>query len=314
MLWPQGDFVSARILLRTDGRRPVRRSTILTVALGLATGSVAALAGVIVTTSHDTDQAKSASHTTPVAAVAHVGDPNDPATWTLPVQAYMPTSHQARTVMGSRDELMKACMTKAGFSHWRPSPDLPTLGGTNDMDARYGINDLAQARQFGYHPDSRAQKQYDDAINADIAGRASVDQRALLDCAGKANQAAPAVQTPQLIDRIDGNSWKQAQREPAVKKAFAGWSACMDAKGYHYAKPMDANDDGMWWKSDAATAREKAVAVADVRCRDEYHVERVWFDTEASLQQRAIRQHAATLETLREDMQAAVNRAARAAR
>ncbi|GHI10216.1 hypothetical protein AQI88_39525 [Streptomyces cellostaticus] len=176
----------------------MRRSTNL--ATGVAAASVAALTGVIVTTGHDTDHAKPASRTTPAAAVAHVGDPDDAATWILPVQAYMPTSHQARTVAGSRDELMKACMTKAGFPHWRPSPDFPALGGTNDRDARY----------------------------------------------------------------VD-------------------WSACMDGKGCPYAKPMDANDDGTWWRSDTAAAREKAVAVTDVRCRDKYHVERVWFDTEAGL-------------------------------
>ncbi|MFF4911331.1 hypothetical protein ACFY2T_41435 [Streptomyces sp. NPDC001260] len=188
------------------------------------------------------------------------------------------------------------------------------LGGTNDMDARYGINDLDQARQFGYHPDPQAQKQYDDAINADIAGRASVDQKVLLDCVGKASQAAPAVETPQLIEQIDGDSWKQAQTQPAVKKAFADWAACMDGKGYHYAKPMDANDDGTWWKTDLASAEEKKAAVADVECRDKYSVERVWFDTEAELQQKAIREHAATLDKLREGMQSAVDRAERAAR
>ena len=280
----------------------------------MAVASLTALGGVIVTTGHDTGHTQPGPHTASVAAVAHVGDPDDPATWTLPVQTYVPTPHQARAVMGSRDELMKACMTRAGFPHWRPSPDLPALGGTNDMDARYGINDLDQARQFGYHPDAQAQKQYDDAINADIAARAKVGQKALLDCAGKADQVAPAVRIPQLIDRIDGDSWKQAQTEPAVKKAFADWSACMDGKGYHYAKPMDANDDGTWWESETATSREKAVAVADVQCRDKYHVERVWFDTEAGLQQKAIRQHAVTLDRLREGMQAAVARAAEVAR
>jgi hypothetical protein len=223
----------------------------------------------------------------------------------------MPSSRQARGVTATRDEMMDACMEEAGFPQWEPSPSLPTLGGDNDMDARYGINDLDQARNFGYHPDPEAQKAYDDAINADIAGNATTDQKSLLDCVTRTNQSAPRVSTPELIDRIGGNSWKEAQETPAVRKVFADWSACMKDKGYTYAEPMDANDDPAWAASEPgkASARERAVAVADVECRDEHHVEKTWFDAETLIQQHDIQQHSADLDKLRNAMQDAVNRA-----
>lgn len=290
----------------------MRRTTIL--AIGTATVGLAA--GTIITgISTDSPPLSPNVKATPAGvAKAQVGDPEDPATWVLPIQTYMPTSQQARTVTSSRDELMDSCMSEAGFPEWEPSPTLPTLGGDNDMDARYGINDLEPAQKFGYHPDPEGQKAYDDAINADIAGNATIDQKALLTCVKQINQTVPRVNTPELIDRIGGDSWKEAQETPEVKAKFANWSACMEARGYTYAKPMDANDDSKWTVSESGevSAEEKAVAVADVECRDKYAVEKAWFDAEAQIQQQAIAQHAADLDKLKSAMQAAVDRAQQA--
>ncbi|MFC8349561.1 hypothetical protein [Streptomyces sp. NPDC057280] len=287
----------------------MRRTTILaigTVTVGLAVGAA------VMANSTDSPPRATVVEAAPAGdAKAQVGDPDDPATWVLPIQMYMPTSRQALTVTSSREELMDTCMSEAGFPEWKPSPDLPFLGGDNDMDARYGINDLDQAAKSGYHPDPDAQKAYDDAIDADVAGSATIDQQALLTCVQKINHMVPQVNTPELIDRIGGESWKEAQETPEVKAAFAHWSACMKGKGYTYAKPMDANDDSKWSTSEAgeASAKEKAVAVADVECRDKYAVEKAWFDAEAAIQQRDIKEHAADLDQLKTAMQEAVDRA-----
>jgi hypothetical protein len=42
---------------------------------------------------------------------------------------------------------------------------------------------------------------------------------------------------------------------------------------------------------DEISQAEKDTAVADVACRDQYDVEKVWFDAEAALQTAAIAEH-----------------------
>ncbi|BFO16066.1 hypothetical protein SHKM778_24540 [Streptomyces sp. KM77-8] len=58
-------------------------------------------------------------------AQATVGNPDNPATWRLPIESYMPTTQQARLVFSTRDELIDRCMADGGYPQWKPAPDLP---------------------------------------------------------------------------------------------------------------------------------------------------------------------------------------------
>ena len=57
---------------------------------------------------------------------------------------------------------------------------------------------------------------------------------------------------------------------PSVVDAFAKWSSCMKARGYSYAKPMDAGDDSRFSDPYNVTDEEIATAKADVssNCQD----------------------------------------------
>ncbi|MET9518250.1 hypothetical protein [Streptomyces sp. NPDC002994] len=219
------------------------------------------------------------------AAKAYIGDPEDPATWKLPVEAYLPTKAEARLMSSSRDDVIKQCMADAGFPDWQPAPDLPTVGGTTLTDWRYGIHDLALAKQNGYHPDSEQQAANEAALASDESMNA--DQDILRSCASKTDDTGASVQHSPLVNQINGSSYQQSTESAAVKKVFALWSACMKAKGYTYREPLDASDS-FSAGSDEISEAEKQTAVADVGCRDQHHVEKTWFEAEAAIQQKAI--------------------------
>ncbi|MDN3297599.1 hypothetical protein QWM81_26890 [Streptomyces ficellus] len=219
------------------------------------------------------------------AAKAYIGDPEDPATWKLPVEAYLPTKAEARLLSSSRDDAIKSCMADAGFPDWKPAPDLPAVRGTTLTDWRYGIHDLAQAKENGYHPDPAQQAAYQEALAADESMNA--DQDTLRSCATKTDGTGVSVQQNALVNQITGSSYQQSTGTPAVKKVFALWSACMKSKGHTYSEPLDASDHFSTGSGEVSEA-EKRTAVADVECRDQHHVEKTWFEAEAAIQQKEI--------------------------
>ncbi|WP_432158344.1 MULTISPECIES: hypothetical protein [unclassified Streptomyces] len=255
-----------------------------------------------------TSDARPATAAQEPVATAQVGDPEDPATWKLPIEAYEPTKREKRLVSSARDLEIKECMRNAGFPDWTPAPDLPTVGGTTLTDWRYGIHDLEQAQQFGYHPDPEQQDAYDAALAADQSAEA--DQDVLQGCASQAGSTAPSLQGSALVNQISGDAYQKAMDTPEVKEVFAKWAACMQDSGYTYAMPMDAGDDPRFSTGpDEISQTEKDTAVADVTCRDKYHVEKVWFDAEAAIQAEAIAEHMDELNREKAGIRSAVAKA-----
>lgn len=248
------------------------------------------------------------------AAQARSGDPEDPATWKLPIETYLPTRAQARLVAGSRDALLDTCMADAGYPAWTPAPDLPEIGGKTLTDWRYGIHDAALAAQRGYHPDAAEQSAYDAAMEAGAVDESGADDGVLRGCVGEVDGQVPATTAKAaLVQQISGDAFAQSEEAPAVVAVFAQWSSCMKDKGYAYAKPMDASDDPRFNDPDTVTGTEIVTATADIECRDKYHVEKTWFDAEAALQQAAIAQHQAELDQVKADTGRIVARAEAAA-
>ncbi|MFD9284941.1 hypothetical protein ACFWD7_48350 [Streptomyces mirabilis] len=248
-------------------------------------------------------------------AQAQLADPDDPGTWKLPIEAYMPTKTQARLVAGSRDDLLDKCMADAGYPAWTPAPDLPEIGGKTLTDWRYGIHDAALAAKRGYHPDDAEQKAYDAAMEAGAVDKSGADDGVLRSCVSKVDGQVPATTAKAaLVQQISGDAFLQSEKAPDVVAVFAQWSSCMKDKGYTYAKPMDANDDPRFNDPNTVTSTEIATAAADIECRTKYHVEKTWFDAEAALQQAAIAQHQTELNQVKADTAQIVAKAKTAAR
>ncbi|MFI6403263.1 hypothetical protein [Streptomyces sp. NPDC050548] len=248
-------------------------------------------------------------------AQAQPTNPADPATWKLPIEAYLPTRAQARLVAGTRDDLLDKCMAAAGDPAWTPSPDLPAIGGKTLTDWRYGIHDAALAAKRGYHPYAAEQTAYDAAMEAGAVDTSGADGAVLDGCVTQVDGQVPATTArAALVQQISGDAFAQSEQAPDVVAVFAQWSSCMKDKGYTYAKPMDASDDARFNDPGTVSAAEVATATADIACRDKYHVEKTWFDAESALQRTAIAQHQAELDQVKADTARLVARAEAAAR
>ncbi|WP_051852365.1 hypothetical protein [Streptomyces aureocirculatus] len=225
-------------------------------------------------------------------AQAYVGSPDDPATWRLPTEAYMPTATQARVVTQSRDRLLDQCMSAAGYDAWKPAPDLPEIGGKTLTDWRYGVHDARLSAERGYHPAEGEQEAYDKAMEAGAVDESGADDATLRGCVEKVDGKVPDTTPPAIVQEISGKSFLKSQKAPEVVDVFAKWSSCMKDKGHGgYKRPLDASDDPRFTDPDKVTDQEIATAKDDIACRDTYDVARTWFDAESKIQRDEIAKH-----------------------
>lgn len=227
-------------------------------------------------------------------------DLGNPATWTLPIEAYLPTGDHMRSVSTMKDRFVDQCMSRAGYAAWEPAPALPAIGGKTVTDWRYGIHDMELASKRGYRPAAAEEKAYSEAVEAGGVDETTGDgpaSEALSACASTANRNAPDVEShSELAQRISGEAFIKSQEAPSVVAVFAKWSACMDERGFTYGEPMEANDDTQFSDPETVSDKEINTATADIACRNQHNVARVWFDAETALQKQYISEHAADLQ------------------
>ncbi|MEW1749716.1 hypothetical protein ACIQU1_19575 [Streptomyces angustmyceticus] len=260
--------------------------------------------------SEDEMPVSAAGQPKPISGKGHAGD--GPATWHLPIEAYLPSTAEVRLIAGTRDGLIDQCMKSAGYDAWTPAPDLPEVGGKTLVDWRYGIHDPALAAARGYKPAAEEQAAYDQAVGKGAVDESGADPSVLKGCVQQADGTVPASRQAPLAQQISGESYKESMKDPAVVSVFAKWSACMADKGYAYQKPMDANDDVRFADPHRVSAEEKDTAKADVACREKNHVEKTWFDAEAALQKTAIKAHQKALNEVKAANKSAAAKAASA--
>ncbi|WP_229699040.1 hypothetical protein [Wenjunlia tyrosinilytica] len=289
-----------------------------TIAIALTVSSVAACTGAT----------HSASRPDRPALPSRHFEAADPKTWTLPIEAYLPTDDEQKQISRAENTLIGDCMDRFGFD-WHPAPELPKLGPKTLTDWRYGIHDAALADKRGYKPDADEQAAYDEAmergavdgttsggpdakvLSGQIAKVAGKDVPAG-GCAGQAKRKVTGgkPETPRLAQQISNDAFTRSKRDAKVAEAFRRWSSCMKDSGYPYKEPMDASDDPRFAAADVTT-REIATATADIACRKRHHVAKLWFDAEVKLQNTAIETHAEELSAERKNLDTAVKRAAR---
>lgn len=245
----------------------------------------------------------------PVVAQAVIGDPDDPATWKLPIEAYMATPQQEKSVFNAHADLMESCMHAAGYSDWKPAPPLPVMGGKTLVDWRYGIHDAELAAKNGYHPDAIEVAAYNTAMSEGAVDKSGAPDSTVDSCSDTAAKNVPASAVSQAAQKIGGDSYKSSLKDPSVVAVFAKWSSCMKAKGYDYKDPMAANDDPRFGEESVITDLEKATASADVDCKNRLGVEKIWFDAESSIQLQAIASQRSALASAKAKIDSSATRA-----
>ncbi|WP_328941765.1 hypothetical protein OG259_08950 [Streptomyces sp. NBC_00250] len=237
----------------------------------------------------------------PKAPQALVGDEKNPATWRLPVEDFISSRSDALKISGVRDDLIDACMSKAGYEKWQPAPDLPDLSGDSMVDRRYGVHDPVLTGQRGYHPALDVQEEYDAAIEVGAVDKSGSDPDALRACAESTDAQAPAIQSSSLVEQIDATSYTESMKDPAVVTAFARWTACMKDKGYSYKSPLEPMDDPRFSHPTTVTELEISTAKADLSCREQFDVTRTWFDAETKIQQAQIGKNLPALNAIKSE-------------
>ncbi|MFJ4782138.1 hypothetical protein [Streptomyces sp. NPDC088794] len=233
----------------------------------------------------------------------------------LPLDAYRAAPGEQFRIDRAYATLFQRCMKRFGWSVRATSATGSRFLAEPNRD-RYMLTDARAASTRGYHP---PQKELDAARKAAASesghqstayltaasgkGAAWVKGRAVPPggCSGQAANrltTAEEREAQQLVENLRGWSWSRSQRDSRVTGVFDAWAACMTKAGFHYRTPMGANDDPAF-AGDRPTAREISTAVADVRCKKETGVVRVWADTEAAYQNQAIEENRPALEKAR---------------
>ncbi|WP_426367299.1 hypothetical protein [Streptomyces sp. E-08] len=279
----------------------------------------------------------------PAAATVAARSSADPSTWTLPMQAYRPTTEQTRTLARAEQKLVGRCLEEFGID-WKPAPELPAIGPKNMLDWRYGIHDAVMSAKFGYQVDPAQRDRYERALReADARPRLSDDAQLVLGgsdvpaevrqkagpearrdfyagrripeggCFGEARRTlgGSSQAVSPLVQRLTNDSYPASTQDPRVKTVFARWSACMKAKGYTYPAPMAANDDPRFRPRPEGVSRtEVDTALADLDCRATYRVAEVWHDAETRIQRAAVQSNAKALTAERRALDTTVRKAA----
>ncbi|WP_328871574.1 hypothetical protein OHT76_16420 [Streptomyces sp. NBC_00287] len=261
------------------------------------------------------------------AGDGRAADPANPATWVLPLQAYLPDAEQEDLLFDAIEQAKSACMKEFGFDY-RPAEPLPDIGPSTLTDLRYGIHDRDVAATYGYKPagDMRAyQEETRRLMEASALGpeeeAAMTGQRegsavgAKLPeggCGGEAYRRIYGSTDPlsTLAMDLSNQAYTKAQQAEPVREVFRSWSACMADSGYTYDEPMDAPNDPAFG-APTATPEEVATALADLTCRDEHKVAEVWFEEESRLQEQLAEKHVQELQQAGQVLEKALKAAAR---
>ncbi|MEU6144265.1 hypothetical protein ABZ848_28440 [Streptomyces sp. NPDC047081] len=251
-------------------------------------------------------------------------DPGDPATWVLPLQAYLPDPEQEDLLFQSLEDAKAACMARFGFDY-RPAKPLPDFGPDTLTDLRYGIHDRQVAETYGYKPAGDMDAYQEEMRQAMEANTLTAAEEAAMTgegggkaelpeggCAGEAHRRIYGTddQVSTLAMDLSNQAYTKAKKTEPVQKVFRSWSQCMAKRGYSYDEPLDAPSDPAFAAPKAEPA-EIATALADLECRDEYRVAEVWFDTETRLQRELAEQHIQELQEAGQVLETALKAAAR---
>lgn len=251
------------------------------------------------------EQPRSDVSDTTEPAAAQLLNVTDLRTFELPLDPYRINRVNLSNSTKAEQLLVQRCLRRFGFDYQLPGPAAPAVVGA---ERRYGLADEASARARGYHFVPAAPVKNAELVTEAKAvllgeGQSSYGGQLVPEggCAGEARrklaEGAPKVENERLGDSLAAESFDRTSNDSRVQKVYGEWSACMRRAGYNYADPMKAVNDPQFVSS-TATAREIAVATADVRCKNETNLINTMASIETAYQQRALERNAEALSVI----------------
>lgn len=230
----------------------------------------------------------------------------------LPMEDYDLTSEQVDLVSDARRVLMQRCMAGFGYTVEIERVVSSAYGPPTATERRYGITDLALAREHGYKLGKRDPALRPEPKRPELTaeqqvvlfgrGRSEVGGKQVPDqgCAGAAGRELQR-DTPGVDLSMPQNTWMttldQSRKDSRVVAAIDAWSRCMAKRGHHYPDPVAAVNDPV--AGGEVTDAQRALAVADIECKDEVNLVGIWFTVESAYQRRAIDANRAAFDAVR---------------
>ncbi|WP_369263710.1 hypothetical protein [Streptomyces sp. R35] len=237
----------------------------------------------------------------------------------LPLEDYMQSYADTVTLDQATRHLQERCMADYGFDI-----QLTVAGATpppNDNDAnmerRYGLTDREAAEKYGYGlpealtdqprqkvPDlseeqvevltghGKPTKASPDSVPVAKAAPDTYKGKKIHDkgCIGYADEEiGKSAIDFQLASELNGQSFTQSMKAPAVKEALGAWSQCMKGKGYTAATPTESA--ALVQHTDPASQEEIDTALAEIDCKQETNLVDIWFKEETAIQKQQIADH-----------------------
>lgn len=223
----------------------------------------------------------------------------------LPLTAYHLNSDDNAVVAAARTVLMRECMTTKGHRWTRP----PVPAGKNallDGNARrYGLADLQAAQRFGYHVPEEPRVARAQEAMATWSGKLSKEERNSLFGPGGCEEKADSViwkgvpRNGMWLYEMGSKAFDDSAEDPAVVSATAAWSRCMKQRNFSYRTPQEAVEDRRWnLDSPKITSAERAVATADVHCKEQTNLIAIRSGAERRIQTEMIRQNPARFKAI----------------
>jgi hypothetical protein len=218
----------------------------------------------------------------------------------LPVEDYLPTVDQNDRLAKARVALIRACLSRWGIAYEVAPVPSGSYGPATLTDRRYGITDIAVARQYGYGlgPRDPAQITRPSPPKLDLdgltvlsgQGRSVVAGLAVPDggCVGEADRALTVADTASVNRgaNLQVESFVRSRVDSRVRAVVQTWSSCMAGSGYRYADPLAVAGDPAF--TGPPDQHQFDVAATDIACKSTTNLVGVWFTVEAAYEARAI--------------------------
>ncbi|MET9897218.1 hypothetical protein [Streptomyces sp. NPDC006446] len=248
----------------------------------------------------------------------------------LPVSAYLFTREQQALVDTANSTLASDCMKRFGFD-WPVKKAEPV----KVVNRRYSVVGEKVAAEHGYHviPSAGDAEHAEGAVSSGAkfppeaymiygakggkAGASDSYQGKDIPqggCLGEAGRklGLDKVQDPTKgkigLLSIDFSSFGKAQKAPEFKKAQDEWVACMKKAGYQHTTFLQPAEKYAS-QGESASPQEKAVAKADVKCKQETKLATVLLRLETQIQNDYIEQNAAGFAEIKKDQGAVIKSA-----
>ncbi|MFE9645359.1 hypothetical protein ACFYO0_14825 [Streptomyces sp. NPDC006365] len=230
----------------------------------------------------------------------------------LPIEAYSFSADQLYVISKAERKLADSCMRKYGLRYKAAASDSPAkyIPGTN---RRYGVMNADVVATYGYHfPETTAAASELELTEQEVLALNGKPGTSLElngvevpegGCLGQAKKNLRGKyayeEGVEVAQSIALGSFEKSLTAPSVGKATKEWSQCMKKRGFSYSTPLRAlaaeENSG-----EEITKREISAATADVDCKTQTHLVRIWSRQEAEMQKSMIKESRKELDRLSE--------------